>query len=373
MTGTRRGASAVAVALSMTLLFGFAALVADIGYARVVRAELRAATDAGALAGVRALNQRDNGIFDAGAAAVEVTGLNAADGAAVAVAVTDTENDGVVVGVWSEGVFTPSTDAKVVNAVSVTATERTAASGLGSAAFGSETRIRARSIAKQGGRLGAAEVPFYLPFGLPACQMEAWPKETLVDMTFALNPATVDNVGWAILNGNVSTSALRSHLATMIPCMHDWYDLGKVTRAACGTIEIGDPIYLTNGDHHPVLSDLADLVPGGVDWDAEVWGPLPARNSKSTLTASNYGKTVAGPIPIFDGGAGYCNGAEAWNGQAVVTGFVWAAIYDIRTSGSSADRNIWLRIDPLSYRDIGVWHGGPDYGLVYRGPAVVVK
>ncbi|MBN2446333.1 MAG: hypothetical protein JXO22_06400 [Phycisphaerae bacterium] len=52
---TRRGASIILVASSMTVLIGFTALAVDVGYLYCARAEMQSAADAAALAGVGAL------------------------------------------------------------------------------------------------------------------------------------------------------------------------------------------------------------------------------------------------------------------------------------------------------------------------------
>jgi Flp pilus assembly protein TadG len=371
----RRGASAVTVAMSMTLLFAFSALVVDIGYARVIQVQIQSATDAGALAAVRALDQRSTGVSRARAAAVELARLNLADGAAVTVSPNNTNvsGGGVVTGVWNRGAFTPSTDSSVVNAVYVTASLLRPASGLTAVALGSRNEaVRARSIAVQGMRLGASEVPWYLPFGIPKCVMQSWSGTKLASMTFVLNPATADNVGWAILGGSVSTSALRGVLDAAVPCVNDWYATGMVSHS-CPTVRISDVVSLGNGADQSALQELATLMTQGVPWDSTVWGALPARGSSSAIPVSSYGKTMVGPLPVFDGGSGYCAGNEPWNGTAAVTGFVWAAIYDVRTTGAVENRNVWVKIDPVSYRDIATAWGGPDYGVTWRAPPALVQ
>ena len=361
------GGTTVALALTLTLMLGFAALVIDISYERMVRAELEAAADAGALAGARALNQNSVSLTASRDAAIEVAGLNYAAGSAVTVSSnpSNSPSGGVVTGIWNGSSFSASTDTRVVNAVSVLTYPRAYSSGLSSAAFGLSPRsVHGRSVAVQGQRHGASRVPYYLPFALPKCEMLRWTGSQLVAKTWVLNPATADNVGWASLGNVVSAAGLISQLRALVPCMHAWRDTGTVS-TACSSIRISDTVALNNGDQASVLRELATLVPNGLNWDSTVWGALPPRNSSSALTAAQYGKTLAGPMPIFDGGNGYCSGSEPWNKTYAVTGFVWAAIYDVRTSGSASNRNIWLKVDPLTYRDIGRWYGGPEIGRAH--------
>lgn len=61
----QRGAVAIMLGLSLLVLFGFMALVFDLGRTYVVRTELQNAADAAALAGAKDLNQRLDGITKA--------------------------------------------------------------------------------------------------------------------------------------------------------------------------------------------------------------------------------------------------------------------------------------------------------------------
>jgi Flp pilus assembly protein TadG len=369
------GSAALVLLVVLTVLFAVAALAVDLGYAHLVQAQLQVGADSAALAGVRALNRTTRGMVNARAAAVELAGLNDAGGAAVHVDPNTANAAGgdVVLGMWNGTTFTPSSDPTKVDSVSVTVRVDTPASALAQLAYGQDTvPVSTRSIAVQGIRLGASEVPYYLPFALPKCLMENWSKTALAQMTFVLNPATADNVGWALLSGSPSTSSLTAHITAMLPCMTAWFQTGDIT-GSCESASLGATAYLGNGDMQSALRTLADSFSQGVPWESTVWGALPARHSGSGVSTTNYGKMLAGPLPIFDGGSGYCSGSDSWTGNARVTGFVWAAIYDVKHSGSAADRNVWLKIDPITYRDIGVWYGGPDYGLTYVGPAVVVR
>jgi hypothetical protein len=70
----QRGAVAITFALSLLVLFGFMALVFDLGRTYVVRTELQNAADAAALAGAKDLNQKLSGITQA-IATVKAIGL----------------------------------------------------------------------------------------------------------------------------------------------------------------------------------------------------------------------------------------------------------------------------------------------------------
>ncbi|MDD2918560.1 Tad domain-containing protein [Rhodoferax sp.] len=74
LTQRQRGAMAIAFALSLLVLFGFMALVFDLGRTYVVRTELQNAADAAALAGAKDLNQKLSGVTQA-IATVKAIGL----------------------------------------------------------------------------------------------------------------------------------------------------------------------------------------------------------------------------------------------------------------------------------------------------------
>lgn len=65
----QRGAVAIMFGLSLVVLFGFMALVFDLGRTYVVRTELQNAADAAALAGAKDLNQKLDGVIQARATA----------------------------------------------------------------------------------------------------------------------------------------------------------------------------------------------------------------------------------------------------------------------------------------------------------------
>ena len=73
-----RGAAAVMVAITMTVLLAMAAAALDIGHALVARNELQNAADAGALAGARALGILYEGMTPAAMGTYQLSGSDAA-------------------------------------------------------------------------------------------------------------------------------------------------------------------------------------------------------------------------------------------------------------------------------------------------------
>jgi len=124
-----RGATAVMVALSLTVLLAMAAAAIDVGHALVARNELQNAADAAALAGARTLGVAYEGMTPAMMAAYTLTGgdraaiVSAAQAAAIlnqAAAVNVTVNAADIgVGLWDSATRTFTATAAQPRAVSV--------------------------------------------------------------------------------------------------------------------------------------------------------------------------------------------------------------------------------------------------------------
>ena len=377
MRSPRKGGVAVFVAVSLVLLLGFVALVVDLGVVRVVHAQLQAGADAAALSGAAQLNGTDDGLVEARDVTVGVAALNDAFGDPIILPANagNLPSGAVVLGRWDPdaGALVPTLVATEVDAVQVIARHDDVASFFARVAFGRDRQgAAARSIAWAGGTQGAAEVPYYLPFGLPSCLWDGYTGDALMDMDFVLSPAGSDNTGWAMLGESTSTSSVRDHIDAMLPCMFAYAQTGEVD-PDCAAGSIDDGADLNNGVAAAALAALADAVEDGLPWDSETWGTLPPRHAGSNIDVDRYGHVLEGPIPVFAGGPGYCGSAASWNEQVPILGFVWAAIYDVRQTGSAAQKNVWLRIDMSTLREIGTQGGGGDYGVTAPSPAVVVR
>ncbi len=373
----RKGGVAVQVAVTLLALLAFVALVIDLGYVRVVHAQLQAAADAAALGGASRLDGSTGGLDDARLTAVHVGALNHANGEPVALdSNAGNQPDGaVVLGQWDAALatFTPSLNPNTVNAVKVRASAGDLAALFAQVAFGRDhLAAAALSIAWSGGTQGAGSVPYYLPFGLPSCLWEAHEGEALMDMEFVLSPAGEDNTGWATVGGSPNAQWVAEHLTSMMPCMHEYYETGHVDED-CTSADMTDPVGLNNGVAASALQHVADAVEAGVPWNPAVWGPLPEQHPGSAIDPDAYGNVLEGPIPVFVGGPSYCGPSGSWNETLPMLGFVWAAIYDVRTRGSATNKNLWMRIDLSTLRTVGTGGGGEDYGVVAPSPAVVVR
>lgn len=374
----RAGGAAILVALALIVLLGFVALTVDLGYTRLIGAQLQAGADAAALAGASKLDLTADGLLDARQTAVAVAALNSENGAPISL----DENPGnaadgdIVLGVWSDEdhAFTPETDPYRINSVQVISKNDNLTPFFSRVAFQRERLgAGAVSIARQGLKLGAGEVPWYLPFGLAECTFDTWPRDALQDMTFVLNPDGADNTGWVAVNDKPDASWIRDQLALGVICMREWYETGQVS-SACSPASVGASVGLDNGVTTSALQAVeAAIEEDGIPWDADVWGALPAQHAGSAIDKDLYGDMIVGPLPIFDGGSSYCEpGGGKWTGARPLVGFVWAAVYDVKHAGAAASKNVWVRIDVEHVYDVGDWWGGPDYGVVVTGPPVVV-
>jgi hypothetical protein len=336
----------------MTVLLGFAAIGVDLGWARYVKVELQHAADAGAHAGVLQLDLTTQGLTDANTFANTIAGDNYAAGSPVTLA-----SGAVETGIWATDAFTPSTDPAQVNAVRVHS-EIPALS-----LFFSPAAIRRTSV-----DVGATSIMWrplqstsdaycYLPLAMPACLIGYHDGVSdMEEVTIALQPAGMDAVAWARPNAPANTS---------------WSTSQINGQCSGGDAGVGDPVYLQNGAAISALSALASAINNSsTTWSTSKWGTLPTRPTNSSITVPHWGHTFEGPIMLFDGGPEYCMpGGGSYTGSYPITGFMWAAVYDVVNTGSVADRTIKLRLDPMTDHEIsGIGSSsGPDYGLQSLG------
>lgn len=374
---SRRGSVALIIAIVLLVLVGAAALVVDLGYARLVQSQLQSAADASALGGVRLLDGTNEGLAAARAAALSVASLNQANGDAVVLDPNEGNAlDGdVCLGVWDADArsFTPSDDANEVNAIQVIARNDNLTPLLSRVAFQTDQLgAAARSIATLRARMGAGRVPYYIPFALPGCLWDEYSDPQLEDQIFTLSPAGMDNTGWATVGGHPSASWISSHLDSIGPCMEAWQATGEISDD-CAVASTEETVGLSNGMTTAGLMALADAIESGPSWDSAVWGPIPDQAACSSVAEDAYGGAVIGPIPVFDGGADYCSPSAPWNDTRALLGFAWAAVYDVCATGSAATKNVYLKVDMSHIYPVGTWYGGDDFGVLSISPGVVVQ
>ena len=359
--GGRTGSVAVIMALVLVVVAGFAALVIDLGYTRYVRAELQIAADAGANAATAELDGTSAGLANARAVAVAVAGLNKAAGEAVTLDGNDSNDAAgdIVTGVWDGESFTPSSSAADVNAIRVQPHRDDLSTFFSRLAFARSVMETSALATSRGIRGGAGEVACFLPIAIADCLIDdLYGSDGVLEIDLVLNPAGIDNVGWARPGANPNASWLRSQIGD---CLYD------------GSVAVGDPIGLNNGVINAALSALADEVSASEEeWDEDLWGELPAQASRSGVSPGSYGSVYAGPILTFDDDS-YCSSGGSFTGTVYVSGFVWGAIYDVITSGSASSKNIKVRLDTAGDHAAGTAAGGPDYGVQIDVPSSIVE
>lgn len=353
----RRGNTTVILALSSSTLLGMAALTIDLGYARLVQVELQNLADAAAHAGSAQLDGTDEGVLAAITMARYVASMNPVAGQTL-----DLADEDLTVGYWdaTARAFTATTDPQLANTLRVNANLAALDLLFAPLTVGvSSMPIRARSAmaAAQG---GAGGVDCYLPIAVPQCLIDRWTLEGLQDVTLNLNPASIDSMGWGRPNGTPNASWSRDQIVT---CTQN------------GTARVGEPVGLQNGVVTSAMSQVATSIgTSTTSWDTAKWGAQPARMSGSAVSAGAYGHTLEGVIVVFDGGPNYCIGSGgAFNGEETISGFLWAALYDVKTSGSAASKTMKLRLDPETEHVAGTLMGGPDWGVTIFEPPRMVE
>ncbi len=353
--GPRKGASAIVIALSMVVLLGAAALVIDVGHITTVQAELQAAADAAAHAGARQLDGSEEGLLLARDQAHRFAESNEAAQQSVALS-----GDGSILelGVWEDGAFSEGGDADEINAVRTLARRADLIPWFSGAAFGADAlAASAESIAVHQVD-GAGEVECFLPLAVADCTITDLYTTGVNYIDFQINPPSVDNVGWAMPDGNPSASWLRDQLRD---CGHD------------GTASVGGDVGLNNGTATSVLSEMADILNegSGTNWRTETWGAMPEQLANSGVTEGSFGNTIEGVMFTFTD-SDYCSGSGGgFNEHQEISGFVWASIYDVVTHGPAAERTIRVRLEVTDTREVGSGGGGPDFGIVGRDVVMV--
>lgn len=356
----RRGNYAITFLIALTPMLGFAALSIDIGYQHLSKAQLAASMDAAALAGASQLDDTSSGLSLARSAAQELAMMNPAGGHTIALDANSANdpNGDIVTGVWDGESFSASTDAASVNAVSVASDVQLSAMFSMIAFNRMNLGVNARTVAYSPPPVGAGAVECILPFALPDCLFETHTAEELETMTFVFNPAGVDNVGWVRPGARPSDNSVMNLLA----------DCGSE-----GTVSVGDPVGLGNGVLGNTYREITSLMASSsTSWNTSLWGSQPTQSTDSLVRATAWGHTLEGPIVVFDGGPEYCNaGGGAWNEILPAVGFVWGAVYDVRQGRGAANKNVYVRVDATTERELGTEAGDLSVGVLYQPPAQI--
>ncbi len=346
-----QGSNAILVASSITSLSGFMALALDIGFLSSARMQLQSVADVTAQAAAASLNGTDEGLEAAEALAITVAGLNEVWGDSVVLSGAD-----VITGAWDgeAQTFTPTNVAADVNAIQIDASLASIPTLFAGLAFGQtfmQTAVTSTAVARSLGSEPAGTVECYLPLAIPSCMITEG-ADTIQDINLVLNPSGADNTGWARIGANPNAAFIQDQIGD---CQQS------------GEASVDQEVQLMNGVVNSGLQELRDQINAGGNgtWNSAVWGALPAQMGGSAINAAQYGNVFEAPILILDVPDTYCTTGGSWTGSAAISGFAWAAVYDVRTQGPAANMNIKMRIDISTERQIGSGSGGlPGTGIV---------
>jgi Flp pilus assembly protein TadG len=353
MSRRNRDGNVIVSALLLLTLVGFTALVVDVGYGRTVRYQLEAAADAAAHAAVPYLDGTSAGITSARASATTIAAANRANGAPVVLASTD-----IVTGVWSNGTFTASNTPAAVNAVQVTARVPSLDTFFGSIAFDVDSlSVRSAAVAVRPPPAPPGGAECFLPITLPICALEKYPTGTLASIDFQFSTGATDNAAWGSLVDHPSASDISNYLSNC---------------EAQGEAVMGDTVYVNNGVVASGLQEVGRQIEASTtEWDTSKLGPQPKRMTGSAVSASKYGRTLEGPILVFDQGAQDCSSVNYTQSYPLV-GFAWGVVYDVKATGSPKD--VRVRINNTVTKDFGTIGGGEvDAGVIYQPAPMVVR
>lgn len=313
-----RGNVAVVVALSITFLLGFAALVIDFGNIWKVKDELQNAADAAALGGVRDLNGLAEQEPVAREAAQRLAALHLADGTPVLVDenLANAPAGDIVLGHWSfpARAFTPddgTMPSYKVNAVEVR-TRRTAQTGnpvhtFLAPLFGRATQdLVTAAIAVGGSPAGTCA----FPLAVTDCSIIGDDGNIRCNQTLTFGQATTDTVGFTVLSdSNPTTPSVTCMIARTLgsPCPTncDCSNTCNATSIDDGSVKISNGNNLSQTSVDDINAAVAASGDGGFDVAVPVIdsGGL----SASSCTSFNYNqpREIVGYVTMKITGASF--------------------------------------------------------------------
>jgi Flp pilus assembly protein TadG len=379
----RRGrkGNAAFTAVTIITLLGFGALTVDIGHARMAKAQLQNAVDAAAHAAVAEINGTAAGLVAAEEAAIDVAGLNYADGSPVVLT-----SDDITFGQYDmdAGTFTASNDETVVNAVMIFDQKADIDAIFALASFGVDNLAAgASTLALVPPGTPATEVSCYLPFAVPMCKITG---EGV--FTFTASSNNSDTAAWATLeSGTPSASFINEQLRGV----------------NCEGAEVGDSVSVNNGAIASGVQTVVDRINLGDDleegetttiggkewaapdpWPVDQWSAYPTSTdqmSGSQISSGVFGQYgIAGPVMLISAGDSNGNGVDDFcdpsppnfTGSFDLEGFGFGIVYDGKATGS--EKPVTIRVNTeYDFDDYATDGGGDnDFGLVFQEPPRVI-
>lgn len=386
MTRRRRGGIVIIVALSLTVLTGFLAVVFDIGYARLMRTRMDMALEAAAHAAAKELDGTDDGVDRATSAAQLMAERNSVNGHTLTLSSGD-----IHFGAWDEASrdFTDESEPEDINAVRVTAAEAMPIF-FGAYAFrGTDLStgftVGSSAIATSGEPGGASATDCVLPLAVPLCAIDnngdgaidSGVQNTLFDAGACAKMYSGSTYSQAFMMTD-SPFGPNAMASTWGNCEY------------LGSFAVGDAVAL-RVDHSllnsaNVLTNLTtQITASGTTRDSRWTTSVTAMSgSKTSLVqaAGSWGKTLEGPIPVVDVGTTVCTSGTSYlptTTSGNIVGFVWASVYDAAARGTSTisgsctatnylrAARIRFSVDTLNDYQYGSVSGGEDWGVTAPG------
>jgi hypothetical protein len=242
------------VAVLLTVLLGFAALVVDLGALFKTKNELQNASDSAALAGAMALDRTAAGVDRARTRVLEYGLYHDADASDVVIASGD-----VIFGNWdaSTRAFTADgptpADPAQVNAVQVISRRAASQGDAVDLSFGvfvgqTEADVSADAIGVGGGP--CAECSF--PLVVPDCALETPLEDGTCDYCMVFQSNNTDNAGWTSFDvGNVGVPVIQDLIeeACYVGGAVSVDPATGLCGGNCRRTSAGTPIQVTNGNN----------------------------------------------------------------------------------------------------------------------------
>ena len=322
------GAIVILVALGLTVIVGFGALVIDSGFQNILRSQLQNVADASAHAAALGLNLSDEGLERARAQGEALASMNSVGGIPY-----NLESNELEVGIWdfrTRTFLADDSDPTQINAVRTT--PRYSLKPLMMDILSPDLRLNGQAEAI------AARMPVAsgcaLPIAVPSCAFNGKEASEICGMDLVFNADGVDSAGWASLGGPPSAASIRSDIS-------DASD-GICNFSQDSTVE-EDTLSLNNGAITNALKQITSSIESSpTQWDSSHLGSLPSQDVNSSIRWNKYGNTLQGLIYIYEDPRN-CDGTK-FSGRVALKGYAMAVFYDTVDNGNVSKRKIKAKI-----------------------------
>jgi len=412
--------------LSLPTIIGSGAVSVDLSYQKVARTELQAVADIAAMAGTDELDGTDLGVVAARDSAMRAAHRNSVAGTLVTLSDKDLQ-----LGAWDTqmGQVDPNATSDLVDSVQVRAGRDNLRASFAALVY------KQGHLAVSGASTGfnpdddaPSQIGCYLPLAIPSCLFDRYTQYELNTMTLTLNSDGMDNAGWGRVGNLPDASWIRDQLwnceqdgiisiddevglqnGVAASAFHEVSNVMHVSQTVWNTAEWGAipprmvgsdvsvaeygrtlegaiVVFLADDSFCACISvdeDVGDSDARHSGYDDDGNGRDDDNEYSFSYQHSCHGHAdhhfegwVDSPPQLcrddHDGDDGVSGGR--FNGYHPLVGFVWGAVYDVRSAGAATDKNLKIKLDTVVARDIGLRGGGGfDYGVTHKTNAVLIK